>query len=437
MYEFSELPWTGMLTRCFYNCCVVPVLWLLFRLLGLVSPKAARGLAGRRDLFGRIARVIDTLPADQPRVWFHSSSMGEFEQAKPIIAELKRRMPGVRIVVSFFSASGYEHSLRYTAADLITYIPFDSFGNAKRFVAMVRPAATVVIRYDVWPNHLWALRRAGVPVLLSNATMKPGGLRSVPVLRSMFRTIYNDIDFIFPVSAADEDALRSFGLPHPSISRMGDTRYDQVLRRSRDSASVQLLAPEVTAGKRVIVAGSTWPEDEAVLLPACRELVSHRSDLLIILVPHEPTPGALEQLEESLGGERCIRFSALSGYRGEQYVLVDSIGILMTLYRYADLAFVGGSFHQGIHNVLEPAVYGIPVLFGPVHQNSQEAGALVAAGGAVAVSGAPETVRAMADFLGDEKKRRAAGAAAKGFVTQHAGATDYFVDRLIGVLRER
>ena len=166
---------------------------------------------------------------------------------------------------------------------------------------------------------------------------------------------------------------------------MGDTRYDQVLRRSRESMRVQLLAPEVIAGKKVIIAGSTWPEDEAVLLPACRELMVERNDVLVILVPHEPTPNALEQLEQSLATHSHIRFSALSGYQGESYILVDSIGILMSLYRYGHVAFVGGSFHQGIHNVLEPAVYGIPVLIGPVHENSQEATALIAAGAAILV----------------------------------------------------
>jgi 3-deoxy-D-manno-octulosonic-acid transferase len=266
-----------MLTRLVYNGAVVPLLWILFRLLGFVNAKAARGLGGRKNLFERLATSMSAVPAGVPRIWFHSSSMGEFEQAKPIITELKKKMPEARIVVSFFSPSGYEHCRGYALADAVTYIPFDSFANARRFVDIVRPSAAVIIRYDVWPNHLWALRRAGIPVLLSNATVQTGGVRDLPVIRQMYRSFYNDLDFIFPVSASDEAAVRSLRLSHPVIRTMGDTRYDQVLRRSRDSVAVQILAAEVTAGKKVLVAGSTWPEDEAVLLPACRELTEKRT----------------------------------------------------------------------------------------------------------------------------------------------------------------
>ena len=177
----------------FYSVIVLPLLWLIILGLGVIDRKVRRGIRGRRMLFGLLSRQVAALGPGK-RVWFHSSSMGEFEQAKPIIAELKRRHPGVRVIASFFSPSGYENSRRFPLADVVTYLPFDTRTGARRFLDLVRPDVAVMVRYDVWPNHIWELHRRGIPVLIANATMRRQTKRHIAVVRSFHHHVYNAID---------------------------------------------------------------------------------------------------------------------------------------------------------------------------------------------------------------------------------------------------
>ncbi len=421
--------------KLFYNIAVVPVLWLIFRCLGMINHKAARGLKGRTDLFERLGRKISTLGPSHRRIWFHSSSMGEFEQAKPIIGALKKKYPDLQVIVSFFSASGFEHSQTYKQADVITYIPFDSRNNAKRFIQMIDPVAAVFMRYDVWPNHLWELQRRGIASYVADATIREKRERALPVVRQVQRAVYNALDYILTVSLADEQTFGKLALSHPVVATMGDTRYDQVWQRSNDSRSRQLLPTAILDGKRVFVIGSSWEEDENVLFPACRTLREMIPDLLIILVPHEPTAETLDRVEIQLNtAVPHIRFSELVHYHGETVILIDSIGILMTLYRYAHIAYVGGSFRQGIHNVLEPAVYGIPVIFGPVYQNSQEAVALVEIGAGIVVTNIAEMTETARQLLCHDAERQEAGERGRKFVMKNVGATEHFLSYLQKVL---
>jgi 3-deoxy-D-manno-octulosonic-acid transferase len=406
-----------------YNMLFIPVFWAALRLLGLLNSKVRRGIRGRNGLFERLEGEIARL---QPgtRIWFHSSSMGEFEQAKPIIAALKEKHPSVRIIVTFFSPSGYEHSRTYQLADIITYIPFDSRRSARRFLDLVRPDLSVMVRYDIWPNHIWELHRRSIPVIIANATMSRRTLRRLPCIRSMHRTVYECIDTVLAVAQSDVEAFRSFGLRRTHVEAIGDTRYDQVAIRSAGARKRSIVPHTVLEGKKVLVAGSTWPEDEDVLLPAFLEIRQSVPDLLLILVPHEPTLEHIEGVERDLDGQvESIRFSALNEYNGERVIIVDSIGILLVLYACAHLAYVGGSFRQGIHNVLEAAVYGIPVLFGPRHRNSHEPLMLIERGGAFVVSTTEELIRTAVNLLQDESARSTAGGRASAFVQANLGAT--------------
>ena len=413
-----------------YDFLIIPILWLLLRSMGLFNAKVRKGIEGRKNLFEELARKVAALPAGK-RIWFHSSSMGEFEQAKPIIAALKQRYPGTVIIASFFSPSGYEHSRKYPLADVITYIPFDTGANARRFLDVVRPDIAVMVRYDVWPRLIWELQHRQVPILLANATMRRQTKRLLPVARSFHRYVYNPIDDILTVAESDMEAFRKFRLIHPSISVVGDTRYDQVCIRSSEARKRHLVPPSITAGKQVIVVGSSWPEDEEVILPAFLRIQESLENVLLIIVPHEPSVEHLEDLEgECEGRTSFIRFSALNEYNGERVIIVDSVGILLILYASANIAYVGGSFRQGIHNVLEAAVYGIPVLFGPRHRNSHEPLMLVDAGGAFVVNDSEELHRTMENLLLDEVARTTTGKRAEEFVQSHVGATDRFLEHL-------
>jgi 3-deoxy-D-manno-octulosonic-acid transferase len=413
-----------------YNVLIVPGFWVLLQLGALLNGKIRRGLRGRKDLLDHLEQDVKLL-RKRRRFWFHSSSMGEFEQAKPIIAELRKRYDDIDIIVSFFSPSGYEHSRNYKLADLITYLPFDSVRNARRFLDLVQPSIAIMVRYDIWPNHIWELHKRGVPIVIANATLRKNSSRHYPILKSFHRVVYDQITSILTVSQQDVDAFQNFGLTHPELHAIGETRYDQVWQRSLDAKTKHLIPAPILKRKKVFVVGSSWDEDEAVLLPAFRRIAQHDSNALMILVPHEPTLSTLERLELSLNYTmRAIRFSDLNDYSNENVILVDSIGILMSLYQYADVAYVGGSFRQGIHNVLEPAVYGVPVLYGPKHENSQEAVELAKRGGAFVVTTPEECYLELRRLFNDKKARVRAGAESQKLVQENVGATRRFIEYL-------
>ncbi|HXF99899.1 MAG TPA: glycosyltransferase N-terminal domain-containing protein [Bacteroidota bacterium] len=416
--------------KFFYTYVFLPLLWAAIRLLGLFKRKVRRAIRGRRRLFRLLESQVARKLQPGKRIWFHASSLGEFEQAKPIIAELKRRYPEVRIIVTFFSPSGYEHSRRYPLADVVSYLPFDTPRNARRFLDLTKPDCAVIIRYDVWPNHLWELQRRSIPVLMANATMRPDTGRRVPLVRQFHRHVYNAINRILTVSKEDAEAFKMFRLNGPAIEPIGDTRYDQVSIRSAEAQKRHLMNDAIVYGKKVIVAGSSWPEDEEVLLPAIRKLQERYDNLLLIIVPHEPTVEHLEELETDVQPIPSIRFSSLNDYRGERVIVVDSIGILMALYKYAHVAYIGGGFKQNVHNVLEAAVYGIPVIYGPRHRNSQEAVTLAQRGGGFVVENADMLYETLGTLLSNEQLRLQAGHAAGEFVRQNVGATERFLKHL-------
>jgi 3-deoxy-D-manno-octulosonic-acid transferase len=417
-----------------YNVVVLPVFWTLLHVAKIFNDKVRRGIEGRENLFQKLADGTSSMNS-RHRIWFHVSSMGEYEQAKPMIRALKERHPDWRVIVSFFSPSGYDNSKLGKLADFITYIPFDSTSNAKRFLDIVKPSLVIFVRYDLWPNHLLEIYRRGIPVLLVNATLAPDSRRLLPIIRQFHHYIFNMLTSICTVSNTDADAFRSLELHHPQIETIGDTRYDQVWQRSLEGKQKHLFTEHVLQGKKVIVAGSTWSEDEEVLLPALKQIIHTRNDILIVVVPHEPTLNTLERLERLFeNGKRCIRFSDMNDYDDEPVVVVDSVGILMGLYQYANVAYVGGSFKQGIHNVLEPAIYGIPVIFGPVYTNSQEALLLVQLGGASVIHTSEECYQTLSTLLDSKEIQEKMGSIALSLVKNHIGATEKLIAHIEALL---
>ena len=416
--------------KILYTALIIPLLWCLLQTMGLLIPKVRKGIQGRVLLFPDLERNIKKLRPG-PRVWFHASSLGEFEQAKPIIRELKQRYPGINVIASFFSPSGYDHSRNYPLADVITYIPFDTPRNVRRYLDLIRPDIAIMVRYDVWPNMIWELQSRGIPTMVANATMRQTSARLLPFAKSFHHSLYGSIGDILTVSEDDARAFRRFGLNGSTLEAIGDTRYDQVSVRSAEARKRHLLPDAVVKGKSVVVIGSSWPEDEEVVVPAFLEVRKTIPNVLLVVVPHEPVLEHIVELERKFNGTAStLRFSALNEYAGEEVIIVDSIGILLVLYASASIAFVGGSFRQGIHNVLEAAVYGIPVVFGPRYKNSHEPGALVEAGGAFVVADAQQLETVLLRLLTDESARKEAGARAAEFVMRNTGATDRVLQHL-------
>jgi 3-deoxy-D-manno-octulosonic-acid transferase len=413
-----------------YNLVFIPLLYAVLIFISIFNKKIRTGISGRKRIFEDLILNRLTFNQSKKTIWFHSSSLGEFEQAKPIIEKLKKETD-FQIVVSFFSPSGYENSKKYPYADVITYLPFDSKWRAKRFIEIISPGMAVFMRYDIWPNHIWALKQKKIPCLLVDATMKKNSPRKFPILRSFHKFLFEDFKKILAVSDADAEGFKSFKCKDAQIKVVGDTRFDRVYSRSLASKSSKIFYPDILTGSKVLVAGSTWQQDEDVLLPAFIKLLKYEKNALMIIAPHEPTLLHLEKLENEFGIEiPTIRLSHINNYTGQRIIIVDSIGVLSILYSYANVAFVGGSFKINVHNVLEAAVYGIPVLFGPKIDNSQEAKKLVESGGGMIIEDKKEFYRLMRKLFLDDALLNDCGKKSYEFVHKNVGATDRIINEI-------
>lgn len=407
----------------FYNLLIVPMLYLGVRIAGLCNNKVKQGIKGRRRIFEELIVNSAAIQKANKLIWFHSSSLGEFEQAKPIIEELKKNK-GINILVTFFSPSGYDNSRKYPFADLVSYLPFDTKANAAKFIQIVKPNLSILMRYDLWPNHIWAMKSFNIPTFLVDATMKENSRRKLPFSKNFHKYLFRDVTKILTVSQSDTDGFKEFGCTDNQVKAVGDTRFDRVYQRSLTARSHNLLKADLFKDKKILVAGSTWEADEEVILPAFSKLAKHDNDVILIIAPHEPTVVHLEKIENEYSGNLdAIRFSFMNNYRGERVIIIDSIGILLTLYTYADAAYVGGSFKQGIHNVLEAAVYGIPVLFGPKIDNSQEAKELLRLGSGILIRNKKEAYRNLRMLFSNDMLRKEKGAVSYNYVQKNLGAT--------------
>jgi len=413
-----------------YNVFFIPVLYLILIFISLFNKKIRSGISGRKRIFEELILSRLTLDLSKKTIWFHSSSLGEFEQAKPIIEKLKKETD-VKIIVSFFSPSGYENSKKYPYADIITYLPFDSKWRAKRFIELIAPNMAVFMRYDIWPNHIWTLKKKKIPCLLVDATMKKNSPRKFPLLRSFHKYLFEDFTKILTVSEEDADGFKSFNCKKVKVKVVGDTRFDRVYSRSLASKESKILNKDVLKGSKVLVAGSTWPQDEDVIIPSFLKLLKYDKNAVMIIAPHEPTLLHLEKLEHEFAGQASfIRLSNINNYTDQRIIIVDSIGVLSILYNYADVAFIGGSFKINVHNVLEAAVYGVPVLFGPKIENSQEAKKLVEAGGGIMIKDKNSFYRSLRKLFSDDELMKECGRKSYEFVHNNVGTTDRIIKEI-------
>lgn len=407
-----------------FNLVVFPVLFLLYHLGALFNSKYRRGVIGRYRSFSKTAEFLKTFDKSGHDIFLiHCSSMGEFEHIKPFLRELKERLPGSKAVVMFFSPSGYENVKSAPGVDLFIYAPFDGWFIVRKLFKTLRPRALVIAKYDVWPNQVWAAQSLGIPRFLINATLYSASGRLHPVARRFLRAIYRRLDLILTISEKDKENYRKLSSPE-KIVVVGDTKYDQVMFRSEESRKKTVLPDIVRAGKTIFVAGSTWREDEEQLIPAIRKIAAQQQgNFLAIFCPHEPTPDHIRELSEAVHPLKSCLYSRLEEYTGEPVIIIDRVGLLANLYSAAQAAYVGGGFKQNVHNVLEPAVYGIPVLFGPVNRNSHEAQLLKQAGGGIEVQSGKEIESELKKIFEDEAYRAGVSAAAKNLVEENRGAT--------------
>lgn len=395
-------------------------LYWLYILAGFpFSRKARLWIRGRR---GWSRRIAEEMAGKDHAVWFHCSSLGEFEQGRPVMEELRRRDPEARIVLTFFSPSGYEVRRNYAGADHVFYLPLDTRRNASRFIRTVHPRCAYFIKYEYWYHFIDRLSAGRIPVYLISAVFRDS---QIFFRRSggLFRGILRKFDHIFVQDAASLDLLKSAGITEASIS--GDTRFDRVSDVSAASEEIKGLR-EFCGDEPVLVAGSTWPEDESVLLRYIRE--SGRT-MKFIIAPHEITEAGLGRIERSCG-KQCLRFSRMDPQTAHEaeVLLVDVMGRLSSIYRYGTLAYIGGGFGHGIHNILEAAAYGMPVLFGPRYGKFREAVELIEQEAAFSIGDHRSFHEKMEKLLTDKITLSECALKTRKYVAENTGATEKILD---------
>ncbi len=422
-----------------YSLIVVPLIYALAKLASLFNLKIRENLRARQGYLQSVAAGSASLGSG-PRFWFHCASMGEYEALVPLL-EAIRRQRTCRVVLTFFSTSGLNNFRDYHLVDLVTFAPLDFQRDVRRFIELISPDLYVVTKHDIWPNTLWEVNRRGIPALLINGNFHPGTLRLRPFWRPFFREVFSRFDKILPVTTA---AARKFRRLLPETDQLlepGETRYDRVVQRLRASGGQQDNIPgDFCRDSFVFIAGSTWPPGEQRLLTACADIFHEYPRFRLILVPHEPLPSRILQLEQELTRRklRTIRYSSLSSDTtgaGEQVIIVDKVGLLAGLYRHAAAAYVGGGFTTGVHSVIEPAAFSVPVLFGPRHGVSAEAEHLLTAGGGFVVTSAADFAVRLRAWLAEPAARQAAGAAALSVVERNTGTTERIHELLRSMLQ--
>ncbi len=355
-----------------------------------------------------------------PCVWIHCSSLGEFEQGRPLIEAVKHQYPGHKMVVTFFSPSGFEIRKNYPVADYVLYLPMDGKKAAADFIARINPTLVLWVKYEYWFYYLTELKERNIPVLLVSGIFR----ENQPFFKfygKIWRQMLGSFDHLFVQNENSLELVKS--LQQNNVSIAGDTRFDRVNKIAFESHCLPIIE-KFCAGSTVIVCGSTWDEDEELLMHYAKV---HRS-IKLIIAPHEIDKENLQDVHKEFPD--AVFYSELEHqFREAQVMIIDNIGMLSKLYKYANITYVGGGFRKpGIHNILEAAVYGKPVIFGPVYEKFDEANNLVSAGGAFSVETALELEALLDEFLSDPEKLMAAGKIAGNFVAEQCGATQKIMD---------
>lgn len=416
----------------FYNL-VIRAYAFMIRLSAFRNPKARMWVEGRTNWEDRLHLQIQTL-GGAPLIWMHCASYGEFEQGRPLLEAIRQRYPAYRILLTFFSPSGYEAFKGWPGAERVSYLPFDSAKNAARFLNIVQPKAAIFIKYEFWLNFLFALKSAAVPTYLVSAVFKPHH----PFFRwygKKFRESLTCYRSIFVQDQQSFGRITALGVGHALVT--GDTRFDRVLQ-IRENFSPLPFFESFCQRQEVLIGGSTWPGDDDLLLSTFRILRSKNRKL--ILVPHEVEDKQIQRLLEkaqALGfqAERLSVAETKQSLESTEVLVVDRLGILAGLYHYANITYVGGGFNEGLHNCLEPAVHLKPVFFyGESYHKYNEVQELMEIQAAIQVQNAEDFSASALAFLENPKRSQDLQQNLKTYFSSHSGSTKKVLDEMAKVL---
>ena len=384
------------------------------KVAGLFSSKPAKMVKGHREVFDILRDKIDR---NARYIWFHAASLGEFEQGRPLIERIRKEHPEYRILQTFFSPSGYEVRKNYQGADIVCYLPFDTPRNVRRFIEMVNPCMVFFIKYEFWQNYLNTLYKKGIPVYSVSSIFRPNQI-FFRWYGKDYRKVLKTFSHLFVQNEVSEKLLASIGVTDVTI--VGDTRFDRVL----DICTVAKDLPLVKAFKgnsKTFVAGSSWGPDEDIFIRYFNE----HPEMKLVIAPHVVSDSHLKEIMEKVK-RPCVRYTEATAENVSKAdcLIIDCYGLLSSIYRYGEISYIGGGFGVGIHNVLEAAVYGIPVIFGPNNKKFREAQHLLEKKGGFEINDYEEFKRLMDRFLTDNSYLQQAGNAAGDYVKNNSGALE-------------
>ena len=390
----------------------------------LWNKKARLWIDGRKNIFEKLRSQLST--HNSQLIWMHCSSLGEFEQGRPVIEKLRSQIPNSKFILTFFSPSGYEIRKNYKAADWIFYLPMDSASNAKKFIDLVNPQMAIFIKYEYWYYYLNECKKRNIPLLMVSAIFRKGQL-FFKWFGGFHRKMLTCFSYFFVQDVESFELLLSISISNVIVA--GDTRFDRVAEIAENFKPIEEIE-KFCGDSNVLVAGSTWPDDEKIL----KEAIKDFPDLKLIIAPHEIHAEHLKQLKQVFPDSMFYSQFTTDHLplTTHNHLIIDNIGMLSRLYHYATITYVGGGFTRGIHNTLEAAVFGKPVVFGPNYKKFKEAIDLINTGGAISVNSSNELVIQLKNLLPDKKLLDEISKRSLDFVQQNKGATE----KILTVIQE-
>ena len=404
-----------------YNL-LVHLAGFLLKIVALFSPKIKLFVEGRKTVF---ATLFSKISATDKTIWFHAASLGEYEQGLPVMEKIKEKFPNHKIIVTFFSPSGYEVRKNNTIADVTVYLPLDTKSNAQQFLKLTHPEMAFFIKYEYWPNYLNELQKQNVKTYLIS-----GIFREKQVFfkwyGGFYRNALKSFHYFFVQNESSKKLLQSIGFNHVKVS--GDTRFDRVVAILERDNSLDFIE-QFKSDTTTIVIGSSWPKDEELLI----HYINQSQGVKFIIAPHNIKAEQIQQLKQSIT-KKTVLFSEKENQNLAEFdvFIIDTIGILTKIYSYADIAYVGGGFgNPGVHNLLEPATFGVPIVIGPNYTHFAEATALVNLNGCLSITNQSELKQAFDVLLQNEDERLEKGHICATFVQMNKGATDLILNHIL------